>query len=63
MFLPAQYKVLSKQFVGRVIDEQFLAYLRAFVDPCGETGDTPHRREGGQGFIFVAHPLGGGQPA
>ena len=46
MFLPAQYKVLSKQFVGRVIDEQFLAYLRAFVDPCGETRDTPHRREG-----------------
>ncbi len=31
--------VLGKEFVGRAIDEQFLADLPAFVDPCGENGE------------------------
>ena len=31
--------VLGNEFVGRVIDEQFLADLPAFVDPCGENGE------------------------
>jgi uncharacterized protein (TIGR00290 family) len=31
--------VLGKEFVGRVVDEQFLADLPAFVDPCGENGE------------------------
>jgi uncharacterized protein (TIGR00290 family) len=31
--------VLGKEFVGRVIDEQFLADLPVFVDPCGENGE------------------------
>jgi len=31
--------VLGKEFVGRVLDERFLADLPAFVDPCGENGE------------------------
>ena len=31
--------VIGKEFVGRVIDERFLADLPAFVDPCGENGE------------------------
>jgi uncharacterized protein (TIGR00290 family) len=31
--------VLGREFVGRVIDEQFLADLPTFVDPCGENGE------------------------
>lgn len=31
--------VLGKEFVGRVIDEQFLTDLPSFVDPCGENGE------------------------
>ncbi len=30
---------LSKQFVGREIDEQFLSQLPSTVDPCGENGE------------------------
>jgi uncharacterized protein (TIGR00290 family) len=30
---------LGRQFVGRLIDEQFLAELPAMVDPCGENGE------------------------
>jgi len=30
---------LSRQFVGRVLDEQFLSELPAQVDPCGENGE------------------------
>ncbi len=30
---------LGRQFVGRVIDEQFLAELPPTVDPCGENGE------------------------
>ena len=30
---------LGRQFVGRVIDEQFLSELPATVDPCGENGE------------------------
>ena len=30
---------LGRQFVGRLIDEQFLAELPAGVDPCGENGE------------------------
>ena len=32
-------KVLGKEFVGRIIDENFLAELPSFVDPCGENGE------------------------
>ncbi|MGA7193102.1 MAG: diphthine--ammonia ligase [Anaerolineales bacterium] len=31
--------MLGRQFVGRVIDEQFLSELPATVDPCGENGE------------------------
>ena len=31
--------VLGKDFVGRLIDEQFLADLPSFVDLCGENGE------------------------
>jgi uncharacterized protein (TIGR00290 family) len=31
--------VLDRQFLGRVIDAQFLATLPAVVDPCGENGE------------------------
>ena len=30
---------LGRQFVGRVIDEQFLSELPSTVDPCGENGE------------------------
>ena len=30
---------LGRQFVGRLIDEQFLTELPAAVDPCGENGE------------------------
>ena len=30
---------LSRAFVGRVLDEQFLSELPASVDPCGENGE------------------------
>jgi diphthamide synthase (EF-2-diphthine--ammonia ligase) len=30
---------LGRQFVGRLIDAQFLAELPAAVDPCGENGE------------------------
>ena len=30
---------LSRAFVGRVLDEQFLSELPAAVDPCGENGE------------------------
>lgn len=32
-------KQLDPSFVGRVIDEQFLADLPPGVDPCGEKGE------------------------
>ena len=32
-------KVLDKRFVGRTLDEQFLAELPPDVDPCGENGE------------------------
>jgi uncharacterized protein (TIGR00290 family) len=32
-------QALGRQFVGRLIDEQFLAELPAAVDPCGENGE------------------------
>ena len=32
-------KVLGKEFVGRIIDENFLTELPSFVDPCGENGE------------------------
>lgn len=32
-------KQLNKSFVGRVVDEQFLADLPEHVDPCGENGE------------------------
>lgn len=32
-------KVLSKRFVGRVFDGQFLSELPSTVDPCGENGE------------------------
>jgi uncharacterized protein (TIGR00290 family) len=32
-------KHLDRSFVGRVIDEEFLADLPAGVDPCGENGE------------------------
>lgn len=32
-------KVLDKTFVGRILDERFLAELPAGVDPCGENGE------------------------
>ena len=32
-------KKLSRQFVGRVLDEQFLSELPIEVDPCGENGE------------------------
>ena len=32
-------KVLNKKFVGREIDEKFLAQIPASVDPCGENGE------------------------
>ncbi|HVP18970.1 MAG TPA: diphthine--ammonia ligase [Spirochaetia bacterium] len=31
--------VLDKDFVGRLVDEKFLADLPASVDPCGENGE------------------------
>ncbi len=35
----ANAKLLDKSFVGRVIDDQFLADLPENVDPCGENGE------------------------
>jgi len=35
----ADAKLLSKDFVGRVIDEKFLKELPPNVDPCGENGE------------------------
>jgi diphthamide synthase (EF-2-diphthine--ammonia ligase) len=32
-------KQLASSFVGRIIDESFLADLPAHVDPCGENGE------------------------
>ncbi len=32
-------KVLDKEFVGRLYDEQFLSELPSDVDPCGENGE------------------------
>jgi len=32
-------KVLGKEFVGRIIDERFLADFPSSVDPCGENGE------------------------
>lgn len=32
-------KILSKTFVGRMIDDSFLAELPPNVDPCGENGE------------------------
>ncbi len=32
-------QVLGRQFVGRLIDAQFLAELPAGIDPCGENGE------------------------
>jgi len=32
-------QALGRQFVGRMIDEQFLTELPAAVDPCGENGE------------------------
>jgi uncharacterized protein (TIGR00290 family) len=32
-------QALGRQFVGRLIDAQFLAELPAGVDPCGENGE------------------------
>ena len=32
-------QALGRQFVGRLIDEQFLSELPAAVDPCGENGE------------------------
>ena len=32
-------QTMGKQFVGRLIDEQFLSELPALVDPCGENGE------------------------
>jgi uncharacterized protein (TIGR00290 family) len=32
-------QTLGRQFVGRVIDEQFLSELPPTVDPCGENGE------------------------
>ena len=31
--------VLSKNFVGRIFDKQFLSELPSGVDPCGENGE------------------------
>ncbi len=44
--------VLGKEFVGRVIDEEFLADLPAFVDPCGENGEY-------HSFVFDGPIFGG----
>jgi uncharacterized protein (TIGR00290 family) len=41
---------LSRAFVGRVIDEQFLAELPAEVDPCGENGEFHTFVFAGPGF-------------
>ena len=35
----ADAKILSQDFVGRVIDEDFLKDLPSNVDPCGENGE------------------------
>ena len=45
-------KVLGKEFVGRIIDENFLAELPSFVDPCGENGEY-------HSFVFDGPIFGG----
>jgi uncharacterized protein (TIGR00290 family) len=42
--------VLGRQFLGRVIDEQFLAELPPAVDPCGENGEYHSFVFDGPGF-------------
>jgi uncharacterized protein (TIGR00290 family) len=43
-------KVLTESFVGREIDEQFVADLPAGVDPCGENGEFHSYAFAGPGF-------------
>jgi uncharacterized protein (TIGR00290 family) len=43
-------KVLSESFVGREIDEKFVAELPAGVDPCGENGEFHSFVFAGPGF-------------
>jgi uncharacterized protein (TIGR00290 family) len=43
-------KVLGEAFVGREINEQFLAELPAGVDPCGENGEFHSYAFAGPGF-------------
>lgn len=48
-------KVLDRSFVGRTLDDAFLADLPAGVDPCGEKGEFHTFVDDGPGF---AAPVG-----